>query len=85
MSKRAPRQYTIRGVAPHVDQALRRAAQASGRSINEVALEALARGLGEPARPSRDLSFIAGSMAPAEALRVEAELAIQRRVDPKLW
>lgn len=34
-------QYTIRSVPPQVDRALRRRARMTGRSLNEVALEAL--------------------------------------------
>jgi hypothetical protein len=39
-------QYTIRSVPPKVDQALRKRARATGKSLNEVALEALAKGSG---------------------------------------
>jgi hypothetical protein len=39
-------QYTIRSVPPKVDQALRKHARKTGKSLNEVALEALAKGTG---------------------------------------
>jgi hypothetical protein len=39
-------QYTIRSVPPNVDQALRRQARRTGKSLNEVAIEALAKGSG---------------------------------------
>lgn len=39
-------QYTIRNVPEALDEALRRAARERGKSLNEVAIEALARGAG---------------------------------------
>ena len=39
------KQYTIRSVPDSIDQALRRLAQQESKSINTVAVEALARGL----------------------------------------
>ncbi len=56
-------QYTIRNVPNTLDEALREAARARGKSLNDVALEALARGAGVTgeARRQRDLSDIAGT------------------------
>lgn len=56
-------QYTIRNVPAFLDRVLRRRARERGASLNEVALEALARGVGitdERARHRnlRDLSGI---------------------------
>jgi hypothetical protein len=39
-------QYTIRNVPKTLDEALRRAAREQDKSLNEVAFEALARGIG---------------------------------------
>ncbi len=39
------KQYTIRSIPDSIDQALRRLAQQESKSINTVAVEALARGL----------------------------------------
>jgi plasmid stability protein len=85
MNKPASVQYTIRGVPAQVDHALRDRARASGRSINQVALEALALGTGTEVRARRDLSFAAGSLSAAEGRKLEASVASQRRVDKKLW
>jgi len=41
-------QYTIRQVPRNLDEALRRAARERGKSLNEVTIEALARGLALP-------------------------------------
>ena len=78
-------QYTLRNVPPELDAALRERARQEGRSLNEVALEALRRDtglLGE--RPKRrDLSSFAGTWAEDPA--VEEAFADQRRIDERLW
>ncbi len=55
-------QYTIRQIPPRLDRALRAEAKRTGKSLNEVAREALARGLGVSARPQkhRDLDWFVG-------------------------
>jgi hypothetical protein len=84
MAKQARIQYTLRGVPRELDRALRARAAATGKSVNRVALEALAEGAGQ-ALPRRDLSFLVGSMGPGEARQLEAEVRRQRRIDRKLW
>lgn len=56
-------QYIIRNVPDSLDQALRRTASEQGRSLNEVAIEAMARGAGVTGErnPQRDLADIAGT------------------------
>ena len=78
-------QYTVRGVPKSVDEALRRRARVEGKSLNEVAIESLAEGLGLGAEPviRRDLSDIAGTWKKDAA--VEAALAAQDEVDEALW
>jgi hypothetical protein len=73
-------QYTIRGTPVAVDQALRARARASGRSLNEAAVDALAEGSGMTGsrRKRRDLADIARSWKAEKA--VEAALADQDRV-----
>ena len=46
------RQYTVRSIPPMVDQALRRRARQEGKSLNTVAVEALARGLDLDLKPA---------------------------------
>lgn len=78
-------QYTLRNIPPSLDAALRRKARAEGRSLNEVAVEALMRALGlegEPIR-HRDLRDVAGTWEADPA--VDDALDDQRRVDPELW
>ncbi len=78
-------QYTIRKVPNLVDAALRRRAREQGRSLNEVAVEALARGAGvdgERCR-QRDLKDIAGTWRKDRAF--ERALAAQDTVDEEMW
>jgi hypothetical protein len=78
-------QYTIRGIPDGVDEAIRERARAEGKSLNEVAVDALADGLGLGASEivRRDLSDVAGTWKRDAAL--EAALAEQHHVDADLW
>ena len=78
-------QYTIRGIPPVLDEAIRERAKAEGKSLNEVAVEALAEGvgLGDEDVVRRDLSDVAGTWKKDAAF--EAALAAQDRVDEALW
>jgi hypothetical protein len=78
-------QYTIRNVPDYLDAALRDAARENGKSLNEVAIEALARGagLGDHQRRRRDLGDIAGSWR--NDLAFERALAAQDTVDEEMW
>ena len=78
-------QYTIRTVPPQIDRALRERAEREGKSLNEVALAALARGLDLEDQPvrRRDLSAIAGSWV--RDREVDRALDEQRAIDPDLW
>lgn len=78
-------QYTIRNIPDHLDSALRRVAREKGKSLNEVAVEALARGAGVSARPrrQRDLSDIAGTWKKDPAF--DRALEAQDTVDEEIW
>ncbi len=78
-------QYTIRGIPPEVDEAARERAKAEGRSLNDVAVQALAEGLGVSGdeRVRRDLSDVVGTWKREAA--VERALAAQDEVDEDLW
>ena len=78
-------QYTIRGIPAVVDDALRMRAHETGKSLNEVVIDALAEGAGVTRAPRkrRDLSEVAGTWKPDAA--VEAALAAQDEPDPGLW
>jgi hypothetical protein len=78
-------QYTLRGIPPAVDTALRDRARASRKSLNEAAIDALAEGAGLTSAPRkrRELGDIAGTWKTDKA--VETALADQDRVDEGLW
>jgi plasmid stability protein len=78
-------QYTIRKVPESLDAALRRRARQQGRSLNEVAIEALARGAGITAErtPQRDLQDIVGTWRKDRAF--DRALADQDTIDRELW
>ena len=81
-------QYTLRDIPKAVDAALRRRAKQQGRSLNQIAIEALAAGAGvsingEPPIKYRDLSDIAGSYVPDPGF--EEAMLEQDQVDPEDW
>ena len=78
-------QYTIRNVPDYLDAALRSSASEQGKSLNEVAVQALARGAGisEGPRRQRDLGDLAGTWRDDPVF--EAALAAQDTVDQELW
>jgi len=78
-------QYTIRNVPETLDEALRRVARERGKSLNEVAIEALARGAGitQDRKRQRDLHDIAGTWRKDPAF--DSALAAQDTVDEEIW
>lgn len=78
-------QYTLRKVPQTVDAALRRRAREQGKSLNEVTIEALARGagLGESRVRQRDLGDIVGTWRNDRAF--DRALAAQDAIDEELW
>ena len=78
-------QYTIRNVPDYLDAALRSAARERGKSLNEVMLDALARGagLGDVPCRKRDLSDIAGTWV--EDPDFDSALANQDTIDEAMW
>jgi len=85
MNTRQSEHSTIRGVPARISAKLRERARAEGRSLNSVAVDALARGLGVGDVEVRytDLDDLAGTWVPdPEFDRVVAEMD---RVDEELW
>ena len=78
-------QYTIRNVPETVDSALRKAAQTQGKSLNEIAIEALARGAGltGEALRQRDLADVAGTWREDPAF--DSAIAAQDTIDEEIW
>jgi hypothetical protein len=78
-------QYTIRKVPLAIDNAVRQRARAEGKSLNAVAVQALADGLGLQREMAvrRDLGDIVGTWARDAA--TERALTAQDRIDKPLW
>lgn len=78
-------QYTLRKVPREVDQALRRQAKKEGKSLNEIAIEALARGAGVNALIStnHDLDFAIGTWI--DDPEFDKAINDQRQIDADLW
>ncbi len=78
-------QYTLRNIPPAVDGALRALAHRDGKSLNEVAIEALARALGYGAEPMRfrSLDDLSGTWQADEEF--DAAIAEQHQIDEFPW
>ncbi len=79
------RQYTIRDIPARIDEALRRKARQEGKSLNQVAVEALTLsvGLGEEPSLYHDLDHLAGTWVADDEF--EKALADQDQIDSQLW
>jgi hypothetical protein len=78
-------QYTLRRIPRHVDAALRKRARREQKTLNQVAVEVMAEGLGlegEP-RQRRSVRDLVGARGKDRTL--EKALEDQRRIDPELW
>lgn len=78
-------QYTLRGISAALDQAIRQRARVESKSLNEVAIEALAEGLGfgNGTLPFRDVSDIVGTWKKDAAF--ESAITEQDKIDENLW
>ena len=78
-------QYTIRNIPDYLDATLRDFARREGKSLNEVAVAALARGAGLVERNciKRDLSDIAGTWQEDPAF--DSAIAEQQKIDEAIW
>ena len=78
----SPVHYTIRGVPPEVDRALRLKAAQRKQSLNRVVLDELTRALiGRPVKA--DFSGLVGKWQPD--LAFDEIVASQRRIDAAKW
>lgn len=84
MRKRS-HQYTLRDIPEALDRALRDLAKREGKSLNQVAREALKRGVGLPAQVgvAHDLDHLIGTWQ--EDPDFDAAIASQDTVDVEAW
>lgn len=78
-------QYTIRNIPEALDAALRERAKAENKSLNEYAIEALARSIGFSGDGIRfrDLTDLAGTWQ--EDPDFDKAIADQHAIDEELW
>ncbi len=78
-------QYTLRGVSASIDDAARRRAKNEGKSLNAVAVEALARGLNLDVKiiVHDDLDDLIGSWQEDPAF--DTAMADFERIDEEAW
>lgn len=78
-------QYTIRGIPPLLDRLLRKVARERDVSLNEAAIDAMARALGVHAErvPQRRLADLAGLWE--EDPDFDAAVRDQDVVDDRIW
>lgn len=81
-AKTKPVQYTIRGVPPDVDRALRRRAADRRQSLNQLILEELASATQTSPRRADFTSWIGGWTPDPE---FEEILREQRQIDWDMW
>lgn len=79
------KQYTVRSLSPQLDRALRQKSRETGKSLNEVVLETLQKGVGLSDQPIEyhDLDALIGTWK--EDPEFDAVLQAQDQVDPNLW
>ena len=77
-------QYTIRNIPLRLDQALKARAKKLGKSVNQIALEALAQSVEQPVQ-RRNLHDMPGAWSKDEAARFDRFLDEHREIDPDLW
>jgi hypothetical protein len=77
-----PIQYTIRGIPPEVDSALRRKASQRKQSLNRFIVDELTVATGGN-RPRADFSDLVGRWTADPAF--DEILSAQRQIDPDKW
>jgi hypothetical protein len=82
MQPEEPAQYTIRGIPPEVDRALRKKASELKRSLNQIVVDELTRAtVGHPRRS--DFSDLVGQWTPDPGF--DEVIASQRQIDWDKW
>jgi hypothetical protein len=83
MRRQAPDvQYTVRGIPPEVDRALRRKAAQRKQSLNQVIVEELTAAT-TGGRRRADFADLVGKWTPDPAF--DEIIASQRQIDPAKW
>jgi hypothetical protein len=77
-------QYTIRAIPEELDRVLRDLARKTGKSLNEIAVDAMRKGSDAPTTPIHpDLHNFIGTWE--DDPEFDKAMEDQRRIDPELW
>lgn len=81
---------TVRGIDVELSEKLKAAAQADGKSINQVILDTLQKGFGlqkerKFTRIHHDLDHLFGRWSEAEYKTIQGKIDSERTIDPELW
>ena len=82
-------QITVRGIAPEVEEQIRRKAKATGKSLNKVMLELIGGSAGPEKRgrnpAGASLAELAGGWSEKEAREFEESVRVFEEIDEAMW
>lgn len=81
---------TIRGIDPEVAEKLKTTAARKGKSVNQLTLDIIKKGLGmqkvkKYSRTYDDLDHLFGKWNETEFKEISGKIENERRTDPELW
>ena len=81
---------SIRGIDPDLAAMLKQQAQASGKSVNQLALDALKEYTGLHKKKlftqeSHDLNFLFGQWSDSEFQKIQGKIDNESQIDDELW
>ncbi len=77
-------EYHLAGIPQELDATLRRRAEMEGKPLPQVAVEAMARGVGVELAGSNVFDDLAGSWV-SDPVCEQALDAMRKHIDPELW
>lgn len=78
-------QITIRGIAPEIEQEIRRMARASQKSVNQVIKEIIHKEFNISKSPASSLKQLAGGWSRKEAADFERSIQACEQIDEDMW
>ena len=78
-------QITIRGIAPEIEQKIRRIAKGSRKSINQVIKEIIHKEFKNPESTASSLKQLAGGWSPKDASEFELSIKSCEQIDEDMW
>ena len=78
-------QITIRGIAPEIEQKIRRSAKDSRKSINQVIKEIIYKEFKQFESPAASIKELAGGWSPKEAAEFELSIKSCEQIDEDMW